>query len=328
MKSMLKCVVSPPALSPLIIAIALAMPATGHASDKASAQAPSAADALAQKFIDGPAHEEAERNRKSAQPTWDERLDALSAKLRQARKVHGGDHEPSWQANEQPSRQPSWPPGLTTPTGEHRFGKVTPQTETPGHPELAQPALPPSRQAAPPRMAQAAAAASRVTVLMVMRTRRPGFRGIDSSIDPVLCTRWHCYISRGAGDNAREIRRIAALGPINALGRRAGACRRTPHCIFRQVELAASSAEVQPVDLGWLRHDRREMVRITPDPSCEVTGGRLSCRAAVEGSNYRLWVVPEDVARHAGPAALQEALYAGLRTPRKQASAESGAVIR
>ena len=43
-----------------------------------------------------------------------------------------------------------------------------------------------------------------------------------------------------------------------------------------------------------------------------VAGGTLSCRDIVRGPDYVMWVVPEEVAAAAGPAALERALDEGL----------------
>ncbi len=303
---------------------------------------PDAADALAQKFIDLPAQEadsveerakeyrrqraaaaraareraEAELRRHAAEREarerqragWDSKLDALMEKLRRRRQAN-----PPEPASRDHAEAP--PHNVIVPPLDHRRALPLAPRREKRHAGHARP-TPPAIKVVQPR---------KVTILMVMRARRPRRRGVDSALDPVLCTGGRCYVSRGASRNAREMPRVAALGPFNSLGRRAGACKRSPACIFRRVDLAAASAEIQPVDLGWLRHDRRNTVRVTADPSCRLIHKRLSCRAAVDSGDYRMWIVPEDIARRAGPAALTEALRSGLRAIQQQAALHGAA---
>ena len=93
-----------------------------------------------------------------------------------------------------------------------------------------------------------------------------------------------------------------------------------PRCVFRNVPVSPSQAWLQPVDLGWIRHDRREPVAIAADPTCRIAKQGLTCDRAIKGPDYRLWLVPEDVAREAGSDLLQKALAGGLRPLRNQAA--------
>ncbi len=155
--------------------------------------------------------------------------------------------------------------------------------------------------------------ATRVTILLVMEPGRRGIRRFSRTADPILCVGATCYISRGAERNARAMPRRRAFGTINTLGGRAGACRNTPRCVFRNVDLGVPEALVQPIDLRYLRHDRRALVRVKADPTCRGHSGRLNCEVSTHGPDYRLWVVPERMARSVGARGLQRALETGLR---------------
>ena len=154
---------------------------------------------------------------------------------------------------------------------------------------------------------------TRVTVLLELSPRtRFAERRFERRADPVICIARRCYVSRGADDDAREMTRIQALGPANSLGGRAGACRRAARCVFRNVDLEAVQAGLQPVDLNWLRHDRRETIVVEADQSCSAADGGLTCRNVVRSATFRMWIVPEHVAEAAGSSALEDVLERGL----------------
>lgn len=153
---------------------------------------------------------------------------------------------------------------------------------------------------------------SRVTVLIVMKPGSRGIRRWNKTADPMLCIDGACYIGNGPAEPARRISRRKAFGPGVALGERAGACNNTLTCVFRGVDMRSDFAWIQPVDLRIVRHDRREARRVTADPTCGFTSGRLTCQQTVEAADYRAWIIPEDVAEAAGPEALHAALESGL----------------
>ncbi len=180
-------------------------------------------------------------------------------------------------------------------------------------PEMDEPA-PWSVETAPIRIDDTKA--SHVTVLLVMEPKRHGFSGTPGSANPVLCIGSSCYISAGAGSSADRWSRWKALGPANSLGRRAGPCRRHLTCAFRNVDLGGASGAIQPVDMGILHHDRRDIKTVRADRTCDVIAGRLYCASPVIGHRYRAWVVPESVAAKAGANALERALSDGLPSAR------------
>lgn len=160
----------------------------------------------------------------------------------------------------------------------------------------------------------AASRADRVTVLIVMAPGSRGIRRWNKTADPMLCVEGTCYIADGPGKAARSLSRSKAFGPSVALGDRAGACNNTLSCVFRNVELPGTTAWMQPIDLRIVRHDRREARRVAADPTCNIERGYLACQRTIEAADYRAWIVPEELARAAGPSALQTALESGLAT--------------
>ncbi len=152
----------------------------------------------------------------------------------------------------------------------------------------------------------------RVTVLLVMQIGDRGIRRFTKTADPILCLPQRCYVSQGPAADAKAITRAQAFGPGVALGTRAGSCNHQPACVFRNLELDGGSAELQPIDLRILRHDRREARIISPDVSCRLEDSRIVCRQPVQASDYTLWVVPETTAAEAGALLLQTTVQAGL----------------
>jgi hypothetical protein len=155
--------------------------------------------------------------------------------------------------------------------------------------------------------------APRVTVLLVMD---PGTNGIrrygKKTADPVLCTNANCWIGAGTGTSAKLLPRGRALGSGNTLGQRAAACNHRLTCAFRGMDLKASTAMIQPIDMRIMRHDRREFLEIKADHSCRLARGVLHCDKTFTARTWRAWIVPEALAAEAGTAALEAALASGL----------------
>jgi hypothetical protein len=159
----------------------------------------------------------------------------------------------------------------------------------------------------------------RATLLLVMRPGRNGIRALHATADPILCSNDVCWVSRGPDRDARMVSRRQALGPLNTLGDRAGACNGSTGCVFRNVELGGASAVVQPVDLRVIRHDKRARTEVRIDRSCRIDAGRtdagrLDCRGQAATADYRIWAVPEATAQAAGARALMSAVGAQMHT--------------
>lgn len=161
----------------------------------------------------------------------------------------------------------------------------------------------------------------RATILLVMAPGTKGIRRFDKTADPILCVLDGCYLSEGANSSATFLPLRRALGAGNTYGRRAAECSGHLGCVFRGIDLAPGTTLLQPVDIRMVKHDMRERQMVSAaDRTCVVAGGTLSCLRPLRGSNYTMWIVPEDVARRAGPEILQKAIAAGL--PPDQRAAE------
>ena len=172
----------------------------------------------------------------------------------------------------------------------------------------------PRREAVPalPRRLQD----TRVTVLLWMAPGGYGIRRGHPTADPILCLPDGCYVSRGPERSARFFPGGRALGFANTWGGRAGACRNELACVFRGIDLGRLPGYLQPVDLHILKHDRRRGQQVVTDSGCRLEGERLVCEDGLIMADYALWIVPENLAMAAGPAALWRALAEGLEHPR------------
>lgn len=152
----------------------------------------------------------------------------------------------------------------------------------------------------------------RVSVLLVLDVGQTGVRRWSRTADPMLCIHENCYLSRGADEPAEKLSRSKAFGPTVALVKRGQACRSKPACIFRDIDLETVEAKLQPVDLRFLRHDRRDAKAIRADTTCAIIDGKLSCRNPVGGDSWKAWIVPESVAKRAGALGLEAAIADGI----------------
>ncbi|MBN9280352.1 MAG: hypothetical protein J0I57_22355, partial [Hyphomicrobium sp.] len=151
-----------------------------------------------------------------------------------------------------------------------------------------------------------------VTILLQMEPRYRRGRGYES-MDPVLCTAGGCYVSNGHDQPATFLHGNRAVRFGNAIGRRAGACNHATTCVFRNVDLGALPADVQPVDIRVIRHDRREPERIETLSSCRAgAGDRVTCTGAIHGDGYTMWVISEAAAERLPPHAFESAFDGGL----------------
>lgn len=154
---------------------------------------------------------------------------------------------------------------------------------------------------------------TRVTVLMVLEPGSRGIRRHNKTADPLLCGEKGCYVGSGAGTPASFLPRRSAFGISRTLGDRAGACRNSLGCVFRDVDLVAYPAVVQPIDMRLMRHDRRAPHVLDEASQCRLDNGRLSC-TPVRGPDYVMWIVPEAIAERAGASELARVVEAGLRS--------------
>ncbi|HMN39085.1 MAG TPA: hypothetical protein PKD49_15430 [Hyphomicrobium sp.] len=157
-------------------------------------------------------------------------------------------------------------------------------------------------------------ASGRATVLLVLSDMTGESDGQPKTFDPIVCVQTQCYVSTGAGTDAKRISKAQALSTKNAIAAGAGACAGRSRCAFRDVEIAVET-QLEIVNLGLAQHKRHEALDAAVDKSCHVEDGELACDHPLTAPAYRIWIVPEDVAGHAGPDALEAALADELPEP-------------
>lgn len=223
-----------------------------------------------------------------------DRIDEALRKAREARARRSGLEREPYRPDE--------------PAAERRRIEASDVSEAPGahddrrlyRPGTSEPGARPSHTSSP-----------RVTVLLTMSPGNRGIRRHNKTGDPILCGERGCYISAGADVAADLLPLRRAFGAGRTLGERAGACRNSLGCVFRDVDLVAFPAIVQPVDMRFLRHDRRQPQVLHETSACRLTADRLAC-SPIQGPDYTMWVVPEEIAQAAGPALLERAVEDGL----------------
>lgn len=158
------------------------------------------------------------------------------------------------------------------------------------------------------------------TILLVLEPRKPSGGKWDMGVgaDPVVCVGRGCYQSRGFDSPARFFKNRSIFVP----GVRAAKCRNSLVCVFRNVNVPETGADIQPVDLDGLQHDLLTRKFSKVDQSCELRRGRITCDNGLYAPGYALWIVPEALAQAAGRKALDFALFKGIQDYKEDYMAE------
>lgn len=231
----------------------------------------------------------------------DAEVDRVAARLRAIREQHMARHvRPEERSPETPTVAPT-PTPSNVPTGAiGRLGVLpppvtAPETRASDRADAAEVHQAADLKTPEDRSYHSGYHNGRVTILLQMdpiaqRGRR------HESMDPILCVTDGCYVSNGPHQPASFMpgRRATRFG--NAISRRAGACNHAYTCVFRDIEIGALPAEVQPVDIRVLRHDRRTPETIETLSTCRGSDNRLACTGVIQGDGFKMWVIPESVA--------------------------------
>ena len=157
----------------------------------------------------------------------------------------------------------------------------------------------------------AAAAAQHVTVLLVLTsTDKTTLNGKVQS-NPILCAADDCYVGTGSASPAKIMPRAEAMAAKNSALGLPGICQGFAYCVFRDIALKPGVG-LQVVDAGFARSEPYEAFDAKPDKTCVVEDGDLDCQQPVSAKDYRLWLVPEQVAQTSKAAQIEDALSTGL----------------
>lgn len=130
-------------------------------------------------------------------------------------------------------------------------------------------------------------------------------------LDPVLCAGDVCYISSGIEEDAVRLSRKDALKLKSSEEASQNSCRGMAGCIYRNVGLPAGAA-LKLVALGSGFRIESHALPGAIDATCEMSEDGLVCENPVATTDFRIWVVPEAVAKSAGIEAIEDAVAAGL----------------
>jgi hypothetical protein len=224
----------------------------------------------------------------------DAEIERVAARLRSIREQHMARHmraeerEPATSAPATPALAPSTEPSSAPDGAIGRLGMIPSPATAPVATEV-------HKAANLVEQEYVARHNGRVTILLQMESSSMRGRRHES-MDPILCVADGCYVSNGPHHPATFMpgRRATRFG--NAISRRAGACNHSHTCVFRDVDIGALPAEVQPVDIRVLRHDRRTPETIETLSTCRGSEHRLACTGAIHGDGFTMWVIPESVA--------------------------------
>lgn len=144
---------------------------------------------------------------------------------------------------------------------------------------------------------------------------------VGAGADLVFCGAAGCYVSNGLESAATFYEGSAGLRLI----KKAGACRDSTACVFRDVDLSKlvtiDNATIQPVDVDYVSHSYMDgmldkgMKSQTPlfkVENCSLKKSVLACKVGVHRRDYSLWLVPEKLAELGGKEALDAVLFKGL----------------
>ncbi len=144
---------------------------------------------------------------------------------------------------------------------------------------------------------------------------------VTAGADLVICGSSGCYVSNGLEKTATFYEGGAGL----RLVKKAGACRDSLACVFREVDFSKLITEqnslVEPVDVDYVSHTYMggvsykktdEINSLFSDDNCALKKSVLDCKVGVHQRNYSLWVLPERLAKFGGKEALDAVLFKGL----------------
>lgn len=275
----------------------LALAGTALADDT-----PSAAHSLAQKFAGTTAKKAAER------PTDDYETDML----RRARA-------------EQAEAQAAATPSAAPPAAAAPAPAVEPPARLTNAPAAAPPMVPkPSvseaqveakaevPQAPRPVPLTTPESEKRATLLLAIEMSGSSkMAEMFRTLDPILCAGDICYVSNGLEGDAVRLARKDALKLKDSGEASENSCRGMAGCVFRNVGLPAG-AQLKLVALSKGFRIESHALGGGLDATCEITDAGLVCDNPLTTTDFRIWVVPEAVAKTAGIEAIEDAVAAGL----------------
>ncbi len=155
-----------------------------------------------------------------------------------------------------------------------------------------------------------------ITAVVMAEKENGSAWDIGEGADIILCGAAGCYVSNGLEQAATFYEGRGAFRLI----KKAGACRDSLKCVFRNVDLEKlqgdKSYNLQLVDVDYVSHNYMALAEVRDHSNCSVNSARLECGRGVHKRDYSLWVIDETIAKTAGKAGLDYALFKGVQAQR------------
>ncbi len=157
-----------------------------------------------------------------------------------------------------------------------------------------------------------AAPAARASLLLALETGASSNKaGAAPAFDPLVCLGDTCFVSAGLNSDAVKLSKPDALKLKSTSDASSDSCHGKAGCVFRNVPVPVD-AQIQVIELGSATHETVRTSQLQLDTTCKTADGDLNCDNPVLTTDYRLWIVPEDIAKSAGVQAIEEAVADGL----------------
>ena len=204
-----------------------------------------------------------------------------------------------------PAPKPATAPAAMPPAAAPAAAAPAPVQQAATKPDI----VPAAKDTAPTSSGDTAP--THVTVLLVLTSRTAAAPQGKVQSNPIVCAGETCYLSAGNSSPSKAMPRAEAMAAKNAALGLTTACEGKTSCVFRDVTLPPSTS-LQVVDAGFARAEPFAAVDVKPDKTCAITEGDLDCEEPVTAKDYRLWLVPEQLAQSAKAAQIEDALSTGL----------------
>lgn len=194
----------------------------------------------------------------------------------------------------------------------HAANELPPEPTKSNAPPPTPTSIPRSAETVPPQKSTVPAVKANTTRATLLLVMDESFDTTKSTPDPILCFGDTCHVSSGFERAAVNIERNDTKALTNSRVASANSCMGHSACVFRDVPIP-DDAIVEVIDLGSPRKfESNNGYSAEVDRSCKANNKILSCEHPLSTSTFRVWIVPEDTAKSAGPAALETAIVEGL----------------
>ncbi len=153
---------------------------------------------------------------------------------------------------------------------------------------------------------------SQATILLILEPQGQATPPATPAHDALVCTGETCVVSNGFEAPAKALSRSDAQALKSSDGVTPDSCRGKSACVFREVAVSPTP-RIGVLDLIQASGNAGGDGYTTDiDTSCRVADGELMCDHPLATPDFRMWVVPEAIAKTAGATLLENAIVEGL----------------